>query len=77
MIQNVVCCNCEWHINQYQYWDNSADDKLMIFFLSFTRKQGLTFQANCLHSENGEKYFYMSSAKNLTQHVDLVYRSHG
>ena len=29
-------------------WGNSADDRLMIFFLFFPRKQDLTFHANCL-----------------------------
>ena len=28
------------------FWANPADDKLMIFFLIFPRKQGLAFQAN-------------------------------
>ena len=29
-------------------WTNSADGKLMIFFLFFPRKQALTFHADCL-----------------------------
>ena len=29
-------------------WANSADNKLMTFFLIFPRKQVLTFHANCL-----------------------------
>ena len=29
-------------------WANSADDRLMIFFLIFTKKQDLAFHANCL-----------------------------
>ena len=28
--------------------ENSADDKLIIFFLLLSRKKGLTFHANCL-----------------------------
>ena len=30
-------------------WANSAHNKLMIFFLFFSRKQDLTFHTNCLH----------------------------
>ena len=30
-------------------WTNAADDKLIIFFLFFPRKQNLTFYANCFH----------------------------
>ena len=52
---------------------NSADDKLMIFFLIFPRKQDLTFHAN-LHEmskpvsgKNKKKKFNKSSAENFTQ----------
>ena len=30
-------------------WANSADDKLVIFFLTFSKKQDLTFHPNCLY----------------------------
>ena len=30
-------------------WANAEDNKLVIFFLFFPRKQDLTFHANCLH----------------------------
>ena len=30
-------------------WGNSADEKLVTFFLLFRRKQDLKFHANCLH----------------------------
>ena len=54
----------------------SADDKLVIFFLFFQRKQYLTFHASCLHCMkchnwfsgiNKKKYFIMSSAENFAQ----------
>ena len=35
-------------LNLYLFWANSADDKLMICFLSFPRQQDLTFHANHL-----------------------------
>ena len=49
-------------------WAFSADDKLMIFFLFFPRKQDLTFLANCLNlHEMSNPVFKMSSAGNFTQ----------
>ena len=51
-------------------WAFSADDKLMIFFLFFSKKQDLTFYAKChilFSGKNKKKYFKMSSAENFTQ----------
>ena len=57
-------------------WANLKDDKLVIFLI-FSRKQNLTFRANCIHwrqcawnvkscfLEKKKKYFKMSSAENL------------
>ena len=57
-------------------WANSADDKWMFFFLTFPRKQSLTFQLyetisrkcqTLFSKKNKKKYFKMSSAEILTQ----------
>ena len=37
-------------------WSESADNKLLIFFLIFPQKQDLTFHANCLHWRH---YYYL------------------
>ena len=48
-----VCCSCSFSKKIYKLtfttlWAFSADDKMMLFFLFFPRKQDLTFHANCL-----------------------------
>ena len=50
-------------------WAYSADNKLLIFFLIFPRKQDLTFHKmqNSVSLEKREKYSNMSSALNFTQ----------
>ena len=48
--QFVICWFCADCLNFTILWTNSADDKLMIFFLFlFLRKYDLTCHANCLH----------------------------
>ena len=45
-------------------WANSADNKLLIYFLFYPRKQDLT---NPDFWEKSEKDFKMSGAENFTQ----------
>ena len=62
-------------------WANSADDKLIVFFSSFSQKMGFDIScsistADNLHEmskpvslEKSEKYFIMLSAENFTQNA--------
>ena len=45
-------------------WANSADNTVMIFFLSFPRKQDLTCHANCLHRNNLHEIPNLFTGKN-------------
>ena len=56
--KKIMCFRCDLHLLPVQtkkmsftfttLWPNSADKKLVIFFLFFPEKQDLTFHANCL-----------------------------
>ena len=56
-------------------WANSADDKLIFFFLIFPRKQDLTVHANCLlrrqFTWNVKSYFLGNIRKNISKYLLL------
>ena len=58
-----------WPLTFTTLWAYLADNKVILFFLFFQRKQALTFHANCLSlfSRKNKKNISMSSAEIFTQ----------
>ena len=59
---SVTCCIA-------MLWVDSADDKLMIFFLFFPENRQ-TSHANCLGKY--KQYFKMWSAESFAQHAEVL-----
>ena len=52
-------------------WANSADKKLMIYFLIFPRKQNMSFHANCLNLHEMSKLLFWKKIRKIFQFILL------